>query len=133
MRSVYLPHGTWHSFDGKQTFEGGKLHQASFPLGQVPAFVRDGAILPLADPVQSTDELHEAAITFQCYGLSGIGIFYEDDGTSMEYEQGGYNEWRLRIDDGRFLAQPLNLGCSGHSRRDYRMRYLGRLSAVNLV
>ena len=110
MRGVYLPRGQWHSFDGKESYEGGKLHQVSFALGEVPAFVRDGAVIPFADPVQNTQELYDVGITFHCYGNSGVGVYYEDDGVSLDYEHGGFNEWRIRIDDGRFLAQPINLG-----------------------
>jgi alpha-glucosidase len=132
IRTVYLPEGTWHRFDGSEKYEGGKVHLMSLPLGSVPAFVRDGAILPLSDAVQHTGELHNAAVTFQCYGDSGVGLYYEDDGISFEYELGAFSQWRIRVDQGRFMAQPMNLGLTGWPNRDFRLKLNGKLSAVNL-
>ncbi|HEY9717391.1 MAG TPA: TIM-barrel domain-containing protein, partial [Trichormus sp.] len=109
-RSVYLPEGKWHKFEGEATYEGERLHQISFGFGEVPAFVRDGAVLPLADPMQTTSELLRSTITFVCYGDSGKCTFYEDDGATFMYQDGAYNEWRIRIDNTRFLAQPVELG-----------------------
>lgn len=132
MRNVYFPQGQWYSFDGNTQYEGGRTHLVRLELGEIPAFVKEGTILPFPDPVQSTAELKDSAITFQCYGEACVGLYYEDDGSSMEYEHGSFNEWRLRADDGRFVAQPINLGLSGWPQRDFRMRYKGKLSAVSL-
>jgi alpha-glucosidase len=122
IRSVYLPEGLWHPFEGGEPLEGGRLHLVSWPLGSVPAFVRDGAVIPLADPVQHTVELASAPITFVCFGDSGKGTYYEDDGISFDYESGCYNEWLVRVDNGQFRAQPVELGFDS-PRRQYRMSY----------
>lgn len=111
--------------------EGGRLHQVSFALGEVPAFVRDGAVLPLADPVQSTADLAMATITFTCYGETGKCVFYEDDGETFDYEDGAYNSWRIRIDGGRFLAQPVELGFDAAPRL-YRIKFQGETTDVTL-
>jgi len=131
-RSVYLPAGKWHSLDGKTVLEGGKLHMVKWGLGEVPAFVRDGAILPLADVMQTTRELAEASITFHCYGESGRGYFYEDDGTSFDYLEGGFDQWRLTVDNGTFRAQPISLGYDGPART-YQLIYKGNSQPVQLT
>jgi len=130
-RSVYLPEGKWYKFEGETLFEGERLHQISFAFGEVPAFVRDGAVLPLADPMQTTSELPQSTITFVCYGESGKCTFYEDDGATFMYQDGAYNEWRIRIDGSRFLAQPVELGFDSRLR-SYRMTYKGETTDVTL-
>ncbi|MBI4534379.1 MAG: DUF5110 domain-containing protein [Candidatus Melainabacteria bacterium] len=117
MRSVYFPPGLWHSFEGGGHFQGGATHWVSFPLGHVPAFVRDGAIVPLADVVQNTAELHNSQITFVCYGESAQGVYFEDDGISFNYEQGQYNEWILTMENDKFTASVVHHGYELPSRK----------------
>jgi alpha-glucosidase len=130
-RSVYFPEGKWHKFDGETSYDGERLHQISLAIGEVPAFVRDGAVLPLADPIQTTSELLQSTITFVCYGDSGKCTFYEDDGATFMYQDGAFNEWRIRIDNTRFLAQPVELGFDSRLRQ-YRMTYKGETTDVTL-
>ena len=50
-RSVYLPSGTrWVNFNDKQAvYSGGQTIAAAAPLGTVPVFAREGAIIPHGD------------------------------------------------------------------------------------
>jgi alpha-glucosidase (family GH31 glycosyl hydrolase) len=81
--------------------------------------------------MQTTSELLQSTITFVCYGDSGKCTFYEDDGATFMYQDGAYNEWRIRIDNTRFLAQPVELGFDSRQRL-YRMTYKGETSDVTL-
>ncbi len=107
-RSVYLPEGRWYPFEGGEPMEGGKVHTVTFGLGQVPAFVREGAVIPLADPMQSTSQYEHVPVTFKCYGENAIGLYVEDDGVSYEYQEDGYNEWLLRLENNNFSAEVVN-------------------------
>ena len=131
MRSVYFPAGKWHRFEGGETYEGGRLYEVHLPLGEVPAFVRDGAIIPLADVVQHTGELVNAGITFQSYGDKCHGMYYQDDGQTFGYERDDLNLWRISVDEKGFKAQPIELGFDA-SPREYRVLYKGQRSAVSL-
>jgi alpha-D-xyloside xylohydrolase len=52
-RSVYLPAGRWMNYNDKITaYEGGKTVSVAAPLGTIPVFVRQGAIIPRGDIVQ---------------------------------------------------------------------------------
>jgi alpha-D-xyloside xylohydrolase len=52
-RSVYLPAGRWMNYNDKRTtYEGGKTVTADAPLGRIPVFVREGAIIPRGDIVK---------------------------------------------------------------------------------
>jgi alpha-D-xyloside xylohydrolase len=56
-RSVYLPEGAWMSFFTGQVLHGPRWVQVDAALDELPIFLRAGAILPLAEPVQHTGEL----------------------------------------------------------------------------
>ena len=116
-RAVYLPAGKWHPFDGGRPLVGGRYHEVTFDYAAVPAFVRDGAILPLADPVQHTGELDAVDLTFRCYGRRAAGIYREDDGRSLGYQVGECDEWTLAWSRGRLEAVATQLGFGGASRR----------------
>ena len=52
-RSVYLPAGRWMDYNDKHTvYEGGTSINAMAPLGTIPLFVREGAIIPRGDIVR---------------------------------------------------------------------------------
>ena len=130
-RSVYLPEGLWHPFDGGKALEGGRLHKVSFQLDDVPAFVRDGAIIPFVDQIQSTDEYELTPITFRIWGDKAIGLYLDDDGISFEYEEDGYNEWLLRWENGEFKSDLVNFGYIA-PQREYYFEHAGRKERVSL-
>lgn len=133
MRSVYLPEGRWYRFDkdDAEPLEGGKVHIVEFGLGDVPAFVREGAILPLADVMQSTADYEATPITFKCYGERAIGLYLEDDGISYEYETGGYNEWLLRFEEGEFIPVAASYEYIAPDR-DYYVEHGGKKMKIDL-
>jgi alpha-D-xyloside xylohydrolase len=52
-RSVYLPAGHWMSYNDKRTvYAGGKSISVAAPLGTIPLFIREGAIIPRGDIVK---------------------------------------------------------------------------------
>jgi alpha-D-xyloside xylohydrolase len=52
-RDVYLPEGQWLDYNDKShVYEGKKTVDAAAPLGTVPLFVREGAIVPRGDIVR---------------------------------------------------------------------------------
>lgn len=119
-RFVYLPVGLWFPYEGGEPLSGGKIHHVSWPLGTVPAFVREGSILPLYDdPVQSTVECDKAAVTFMCFGDHCQGIYYEDDGISNNYLQGQYNQWQLSYSAGKLESRAIHKGMSVNHKRRY--------------
>jgi alpha-glucosidase len=118
-RPVYLPAGKWYPFDGGTPLRGGRWHTIEWPIDAVPAFVRSGAILPLAAPTQSTSELERADLFLHFYGSTAAGTLYEDDGVSFGYENGAFNSWQLRWSRGRFAASATHRGYATPSRRLY--------------
>jgi len=101
-RDVYLPAGRWFDFDTNAVFEGGQTHRISASLEKIPIFVRDGTILPLADPLEHISR--EAVFDLRCrvYGTSPKPfILQEDDGETRDVERGVFNRVTLRFENGQ--------------------------------
>ncbi len=88
-RNVYLPKGDWLDFHTGQKYEGGRSIIVPTPLAHIPLFVREGTVLPLAEPVQHVDTDTVFQITPTVYGKeSAAGTLFEDDGETYNHEAG---------------------------------------------
>jgi alpha-D-xyloside xylohydrolase len=55
-RNIYLPAGQWLDYnDRKTSYRGGSTISANAPLGTIPLFVREGAIIPRGDIVKTNN------------------------------------------------------------------------------
>ena len=91
-RSVYLPAGTdWYNYWTNELVRGGQRITVAAPVDTLPIFVRAGSILPLGEPVESTNELQRIA-TLRVYpGRDASFALYRDDGNTYAYEQGKFD------------------------------------------
>ena len=92
IRKVYLPKGCdWYDFYTDRLYEGGQTIVAEAPIDHIPLFIKAGSILPMTEPLQSTEELKNARVEFHVYpGADAQFHLYEDDGDGYGYEQGEY-------------------------------------------
>ena len=90
-KSVYLPPGKWTDFFTGEVYEGGQVFSYECPLDRMPVFVKDGSIIPLAPNMAYSDERPLDTLIVAIYGpRSSEFRLYEDDGVSLEYQQGKY-------------------------------------------
>lgn len=95
-RLVYLPKGGWYDFYTKTRLEGGRFIIADAPLDRIPLFVREGAIIPMAQSACSTRFMDFSTLIIEIYaGPEGSFSLYEDDGLTRDYQNGAYNLRRL--------------------------------------
>jgi alpha-D-xyloside xylohydrolase len=88
-REVYLPAGAdWYNFWTNERVRGGRTITVSAPIDIIPIFVRAGSILPLGEPVESTNEVQKLATIRVYNGPDTDFELYRDDGTTYAYEQG---------------------------------------------
>ena len=88
-RSVYLPAGSdWYNYWTNERLKGGQTIVASAPIDTIPLFVRAGSILPLGEPVESTNEQQNIARLRIYPGADADFLLYQDDGKTYDYEQG---------------------------------------------
>ncbi len=83
-RSVVLPSGLWHPLAGGAPLHGGRTVEVDAPLGLLPVFVRDGAVLPLAEPVAQVEADTVFQLHVQVFGDGRYGTtLIEDDGVTI--------------------------------------------------
>ena len=90
-RSVYLPAGAWWDFWSGTRVDGGKAVSKQVDLATMPLYVRAGAIVPLGPVRQYVDEPAAEPVTLRIYpGADGRFTWFDDDGTSYNYERGQF-------------------------------------------
>lgn len=98
-RSVYLPRGTWHDFFDGTIYEGGKRYQIEAGYDKIPVFVKDGCILPFAEPVEMVTKDTIFKVHPRVYGTgSAECVLYEDDFESFAFAGGKQNKIILKAD-----------------------------------
>lgn len=101
-----------------KVLEGGKTYRIHADYDRIPVFVREGSILPLADPVECVTQDTIFTIRPRVYGDGKEGcLLYEDDFETFACEKGRQNRVRLWKDgDGR-----LRIERDGGERERYRI------------
>ena len=97
-RTIRLPQGDWYDFyTGEYVGNAIEIERTAQEMkNRMPLFVKDGAVIPmLASAVHNTNAAYGQPLVIRHYGKSdGSFEIYEDDGKSLDYEQGAY---RLRL------------------------------------
>lgn len=116
-RLVYLPEGEWEPFDGGDALPGGRYYRVAWEFDSVPAFIRHGAVVPFVAPFEHEAQLAKREIVLKCFGQNASGRLWLDDGGSLAYERGEYDDWRLSVYRGRITVTPNHVGYSKRPRR----------------
>jgi alpha-glucosidase len=91
-RLVYLPEGRWYHYETGTRYDGGKSFIVEAPLESIPLFVRDGAVIPVMDVVQSTEEIDPSVLMLEVFGNGSFNEkYYEDDMRTNAYRKGVFN------------------------------------------
>jgi alpha-glucosidase (family GH31 glycosyl hydrolase) len=88
--NIYLPAGTWFDYFTGDPYEGGRvINYFNAPLWKLPVFVKNGAIIPLANPNNNVGEINKTLRIYELYP-SGKTSFteYDDDGLTEAYKLG---------------------------------------------
>ena len=87
-RKVYLPQGRWYNFFTGEEAEGGQTFEIHAAYDEIPVFVKDGAMIPVAKPVQHIDKDTVFELTVKMFGeADGRFVLYEDDFDTFAYEE----------------------------------------------
>ncbi|MDR2789154.1 MAG: glycoside hydrolase family 31 protein [Candidatus Accumulibacter sp.] len=103
-RPVHLPLGAnWYDYWSGDHFTGGREILLPAPWDRPPLLAREGSIIPLdlaeRHFAQPADERGFAVFPPRGEGVVE-DVFFEDDGHSMAYLDGGYGKWRVRVATG---------------------------------
>ena len=93
-REVVLPADCkWYDFFTGSYVGSGEIKTLSCPLNRMLILVREGGMIPLLEECAPLEA--EIPITVKCYGNSGEGILYDDDGETFDFEKGAYTLQKL--------------------------------------
>ena len=88
--NIYLPEGEWIDYFTGEKYSGECIiNSFDAPLWKLPVFVKNGAIIPMANPNNNVSEINKNLRIYELYP-SGTSVFteYDDDGVSEEYRLG---------------------------------------------
>lgn len=97
-RKVILPRGVnWYELKTKQWHPGGTTVTASGAPGEMPLFVKENSLLPIAEPVEHVESNTVFQITVKVFGKNPAPFtLFEDDGTTFDFEKGKINQVTLK-------------------------------------
>ena len=95
-RSVYLPAGcNWYDWNDKlHAYAGGQTIEVPVDMSTIPMFVRDGAVIAMAEnPLTSMegDVVTDLRLLVAPAGQN-VTTLYDDDGISNDYKKGGWHK-----------------------------------------
>ena len=87
---IYLPEGQWIDYFTGDLYEGGKIYNdVDAPLWKLPVFVKNGAIIPMANPSNNVSEINPNLRIYELYPHGSTSFTtYDDDGVTEEYRTG---------------------------------------------
>ncbi|MDO3645328.1 TIM-barrel domain-containing protein [Mucilaginibacter sp. L3T2-6] len=101
-RKVYLPAGNWYEFNTRKKYAGGREYIIKTGYTDLPVFIKEGTILPLAEPVQYIGPDTRFELTCYVYGDQAKPAYlFEDDGVTFAFEKGKYNNVILSYGNGK--------------------------------
>ena len=105
-RTVFLPEGTWLDVWTGERFSGPVTINVTHGLQTSPIFVREGALIALAENMVNVDEKDWSNMALDVYpstNYSAKTTVYEDDTKTVAYK------------DGKFRTTDISMACSGNT------------------
>lgn len=87
---IYLPKGKWIDYFNGNVYKGGCIiNNFDAPLWKLPLFVKNGAIIPLANPNNNVTEIDKSMRIYEVYPAGKTSFTqYDDDGLTEAYKTG---------------------------------------------
>lgn len=87
----YIPEGMWFDFFNGRKYAGNKRIKLYRGLYEYPVLVKAGGIIPIAEPNGVNDISNPQKLRVEIYpGADNTFELYEDDGKSLDYQNGKY-------------------------------------------
>ncbi|MBE5952496.1 MAG: glycoside hydrolase family 31 protein [Lachnospiraceae bacterium] len=111
-RVVYLPEGKWVNYFTGEIYEGGKEYLVQMGLAETGLFIKAGAMIPM---FANLLHINKKEITnLHLYLAPGADeaeyVHYEDDGETLDYQKGVYNEYRFVRKGNKLTMEMLHEG-----------------------
>jgi len=93
LTKVWLPPGNWYSLYNGEFLHGNQEITVDCPMYRLPVFIKAGAIIPMQQTVQHTNEIVDTMLLHIYYGNDMQQFeFYEDDGSTFDFEEGKFSK-----------------------------------------
>lgn len=90
-RTLYLPEGEWYDFWTGKKYQGKQYMNVVTPIERMPIYLKAGSIIPTQEVMNYIGEKPADPITVSIYpGGSSSYNLYDDDGRSLNYQNGEY-------------------------------------------
>ena len=106
-KEVYFPkNNSWFDLYTGEKYQGGETIMVPTHLDRIPTFVRAGAFIPMAKPMQTTEQFDANNLILHYYHDAAVnkshGKMYNDDGaTSHAFENGKYEILKFESELGK--------------------------------
>ena len=100
-KKVYLPAGCkWYDWNDKfRCYEGGQTIEIPVSIESIPLFIREGAIIPMADnQLMSMERDHTSALhLILAPGKDNAYTLYDDDGVTNDFRKGIFRKTEIAM------------------------------------
>ncbi|MHB1234020.1 MAG: TIM-barrel domain-containing protein, partial [Burkholderiales bacterium] len=136
-RRIYLPPGDWIDYFRGDRLKGGRwIHYQLNADSWMdwPLFIKDGAIIPVADPVKAVHTAKPEMIYLDIYPAAqrSQGEFYDDDGDSYDYQHGQFHRQIISVQahtTGTDINLSPNAGAYSSTVKHFVLRVHGHAAA----
>lgn len=101
VKKVYLPAGCkWYDWNDKfRCYEGGQTVEVPVTMASIPMFLREGAIVPMADnQLMSMERDHVTDLHLtMAPGVDSSYTLYDDDGVTNDFRKGAYRKTAISM------------------------------------
>ncbi|HKB87774.1 MAG TPA: glycoside hydrolase family 31 protein [Ignavibacteriaceae bacterium] len=92
-KKLYLPEGKWLGWWDNKVYEGRQWILSEAPIDRIPLFVREGGIIPMQKKLEYVTQNNKDVNFLMLKIFPGENSKYElyqDDGSSLKYQEGDY-------------------------------------------
>jgi len=88
VKDVYLPPGDWFDYFSGDHVRGDQTIHRTCSLETLPVYVRSGSIVPMQQDMEYSNQRPVDTLTLEVYGKNAKFMLYEDDGMTLQEENG---------------------------------------------
>jgi alpha-glucosidase len=98
-KKLYLPEGKWLELQTNQIYNGNQWVVVEAPINRIPFFIKEGGIVPMQEVQNYVGEKKITELKLYIFpsGNSSSYELYEDDGKTLDYQNGDYSLTKFEV------------------------------------
>lgn len=142
-KKIWIPDGVWYDYFSGAKIQGPTEILVSKPIDEFPLFVKEGAIIPMAEYMDYTNQKPLNKLIIECYqpskNLSSSFKLYEDDGETLAYKDNKFRwieiEYNYTLNKGTTIVVKPAVGDFDEavSERNYEVVVKGITTKINKI